>query len=510
MKKIVLVFLLSTIFLPAVKAQPGYDIKITLKGCRDTALYLVRYIFDQQYMADSAKFVSNGNMQFKGATNLDKGMYALVSPGMVKYFDFFVNETQRFSISGDINDLTNTLKSTSAENELIFSYAKVMFSKEGQYRKILQESKGKSRSDSIAFVRDKQLVLNAEVKKFNENFIEKNKGKLVTDFLNLRTEKYAPELPKASNGRPDSVYQYFYYKNHFFDAINFKDDRLVRLPFFADRIKKYTNEIIVQQPDTIIKEIDKIFAQCNEGSLMFNTLIGYFMYKFEQNKVMSFDSRGKTSTFEKVFVHLADNYVTNGKAKAVYDGETVSKIKAKVDIMRNLLPESSVSELFMIDTIYGRKVLKMGFDTAQTSKGLTDLYNKNAEKLTPLFNTLYSVKAKYTILVFWAIDCDHCKKEIPKLRDNLKALGANVDVKVFAVQTKEEMFDDWRKFIVEQKLNFINVFDPVHLNNIKEKFDIDSTPVIYLLDKDKKIKGKKLSADQVTEIIKNLESIGKS
>jgi thiol-disulfide isomerase/thioredoxin len=225
---------------------------------------------------------------------------------------------------------------------------------------------------------------------------------------------------------------------------------------------------------------------------------------------MSFDSRGKTSTFEKVFVHLADNYVTNGKAKAVYDGETVSKIKAKVDIMRNLLPESSVSELFMIDTIYGRKVLKMGFDTAQTSKGLTDLYNKNAEKLTPLFNTLYSVRAKYTILVFWAIDCDHCKKEIPKLRDNLKELGANVDVKVFAVQTKEEMFDDWRKFIIEQKLNFINVFDPVHLNNIKEKFDIDSTPVIYLLDKDKKIKGKKLSADQVTEIIKNLESIGKS
>jgi hypothetical protein len=96
------------------------------------------------------------------------------------------------------------------------------------------------------------------------------------------------------------------------------------------------------------------------------------------------------------------------------------------------------------------------------------------------------------------------------LRDNLKALGANVDVKVFAVQTKEEMFDDWRKFIIEQKLNIINVFDPVNLNNIKEKFDIDSTPVIYLLDKDKKIKGKKLSADQVTEIIKNLESIGKS
>jgi hypothetical protein len=51
------------------------------------------------------------------------------------------------------------------------------------------------------------------------------------------------------------------------------------------------------------------------------------------------------------------------------------------------------------------------------------------------------------------------------------------------------------------------VFDPVHLNNTKEKFDITSTPVIYLLDKDKRIKGKKLSADQTLEIIKNLEKI---
>ena len=49
----------------------------------------------------------------------------------------------------------------------------------------------------------------------------------------------------------------------------------------------------------------------------------------------------------------------------------------------------------------------------------------------------------------------------------------------------------------------------MHLNNTKETFDITGTPVIYLLDKDKRIKGKKVSANQVVEILENLEKIEK-
>lgn len=510
MKKFTVLVSAFALFPAILSAQGGHDIKINLKGCKDTTMYLVKYIFDQQYMADTSLPVKGGNVVFKGKSELDKGMYALVSQGMVKYVDFFVNETQKFNITGDINDLPNTLKSSSPENDLMFSYAKFMSGKEAEYRKLVEQSRGKSKADSAAFMSQKQKALNEEVKKFNEAFMEKHKGTFVVDFLNLRTEKFAKEVPKASNGRPDSVYQYYYYKGHYLDGINFKDERIIRVPFFADRIKKYVNEIIVQQPDTIIKELDKILTKCTQGNLIYNSLLGHFTYKFEQNKVMAFDQYGKTTTFEKVFVHLSDTYIANGKAKGVYDDETAAKIKERVDILRNLLPETKVPELFMIDTTYGKRVLKMGFDTASSSKSLTDLYYKNVEKLTPLYKTLYSVNAKYTVLVFWAVDCDHCQKEVPKLAENLKELKGKVDVKVFAVQTKEELFDDWKKFLIEKKLDFINVFDPVHLNNTKDRFDINSTPVIYLLDREKRIKGKRLTADQTIEIIKNLESISKS
>jgi thiol-disulfide isomerase/thioredoxin len=178
--------------------------------------------------------------------------------------------------------------------------------------------------------------------------------------------------------------------------------------------------------------------------------------------------------------------------------------------MRNLLLEAKVSDLFMIDTTYGRQVRKMGFDTANSSKSITDLYYKNLDKLTPMFRTLYSVTSKYTVLVFWAADCGHCQTEVPKLNENLKAIKGKIDVKVYAVQTKDDLFNDWRKFIIEKKLNdFVNVFDPIHLNNLKERFDIYSTPVIYVLDKDKKIKAKRLGADQVVDFLKTLEQMEK-
>jgi thiol-disulfide isomerase/thioredoxin len=165
----------------------------------------------------------------------------------------------------------------------------------------------------------------------------------------------------------------------------------------------------------------------------------------------------------------------------------------------------------MIDSIYGKQVLKMGFDTSKTSKGITDLYYKNIDKLTPMFKSLYEVKAKYTVLIFWAADCGHCQKEVPKLHENLKSLKGKIDVKVYAVQTKKELFDSWKKFQVENKLtDFINVFDPIHLNNLKERFDIYSTPVIYILDKDKRIKAKRLDAEQVVSMLKTLENIEKS
>ena len=507
MKKIYL-FCLLAIPSFSIKAQSGYDIKINFKGCTDSIVYLARYFFDQMPISDSCKKVKNGKIEFKGDMALEKGVYFLANQSKNSfYFQFIVDANQKFTINLDATDLAGTLKSAdNKENDLFFGYVKYMTLKNRDLVQTQSLSKGKA--DSSKIVNEKQTALSLDMTKYDTDFKLKNKGMFVADLMNLKTEKYPVDVPLAKNGRPDSIYQYYYYKNHFFEGVNFKDDRILSTPFFADKIKKYFDQLVVQHPDSIIKELDKILMQCIPGSTMFNTLVGHFTYKYEQNKSMSFDQFGKSNTFEKVFIHLADKYIVNGKTEGYYSAETIVKIKERVDILRNLLPGAKVSNLYMIDTTYGKQVLKMGFDTAQSSASVTYLYNKNSDRLTPLYKSLYDIKAKYTVLVFWAADCSHCTTEIPKLHEDLKKLKGKVDVKVYAVQTKEELFETWRKFIIEKKLtDFNHVFDPIHLNNLKEQFDITATPVIYLLNKDKGIIAKKLNHEQVVEIIEKLENV---
>jgi hypothetical protein len=82
--------------------------------------------------------------------------------------------------------------------------------------------------------------------------------------------------------------------------------------------------------------------------------------------------------------------------------------------------------------------------------------------------------------------------------------GEGKSVEVYSVYTQFEV-EKWKKFIREHKLNWINVYNGVHLNDLKVKFDIYSTPVIYLLDKNKIIKAKRIGVEQIEGLINNLD-----
>jgi thiol-disulfide isomerase/thioredoxin len=507
MKHIISLLLLLSL---SAKAQTGYDLKINFKGCKDSTVYLVVHLWESNNIVDSCKNIKNGQIRFKGKTNLQKGLYILVNQAKnTSYFEFFINESQKFGINLDNSDITRSLTSLgNKENEQFFAFNKFFVDKNMEFESALKQQKGKSKEDSTKAMADKIKQLNEDVKKFDTDFRQKNQGTFLIDYFNLKFEKQATDIPKASNGRPDSLYQYYYYKSHYWDDVNFKDDRLIHTPLFDDRIKKYFDQVIVQHPDTIIKEIDKILGKCDEKTLIYKMLLGHFTYKYEQSKKMSFDKNSNSITDEKIFIHLAEKYIVAGHAEGVYSDETVKAIQQKVVRSKPLLPGSKAPDIFVIDTIHAKEVIKMGFDTCQSSPTLTKCYEKNADKLAPMWRTLYQVNAKYTVLVFWASDCGHCITEIPKLNDTLKTIKGKIDYKVFAVQTKDD-YEVWRNQIIKHKLDFINVFDPVHINSFKDKYDVESTPVIFILDRDKKIKVKKVSVSQVVELLEIFEKIDK-
>jgi thiol-disulfide isomerase/thioredoxin len=483
-------------------AQNAYEIKFNIKGLPDDTLYLTNYLFGKQYVVDTCLNVKNGIAVFKGKTDLNKGVYTLISERKSIYFDFFVNENQKFTVTSDMKNVIANLKATgSKENEDFFSYIKYISAKNIDFNTQRESTKGLSKADSTKLVNEGLKTLNEDITTFEKAFMLKQKGTFVYDVLNLRTEKYADAaiIPKAKNNRPDSVWQFYYYKNHYWDDVNFKDTRLVRTPSYFDRLTKYFDNYIVQHPDTISTEIDKLMNKCEKGNDLYIYTLSHFTSKYQDSKIMGFD---------KIFVHMYDTYIKTGRASDLYTEETIKKIGDRIEIIRNVQIGAKAPELFMIDTINGKTVSKMGFDTCKSSESVTKLYYKNVDKLTPMFHKLSDIKSKYTVLVFWDVDCGHCQTEIPKLNDNLKPLKGKIDFTVYAVYTKEE-YSKWINWLKEKKVDFFNVYDPVHINNLKDKYDIYSTPVIYILDKDKIIKAKRLGADQVKDYIEMLEKIEK-
>lgn len=66
--------------------------------------------------------------------------------------------------------------------------------------------------------------------------------------------------------------------------------------------------------------------------------------------------------------------------------------------------------------------------------------------------------------------------------------------------------DKYQKYIDEHQLDWINVYDGVFYNNVREKYDVYSTPVIYVLDKNKVIKAKRVAVEQIKQIVNDIES----
>ena len=135
---------------------------------------------------------------------------------------------------------------------------------------------------------------------------------------------------------------------------------------------------------------------------------------------------------------------------------------------------------------------------------------------------MYDVDAKYTLLVFYAPDCGHCKKVLPKIKKVIDSLTSKpqilskhkqIDAKVYAVQTEFDK-EAWIKFIEEYKIeDWTNVCDiqtdpdgnPAASSNWRDEYDIYSTPVIYILDEDKKILAKRIDFSQISKVIKRIE-----
>lgn len=476
--------------------QSGYEIIVNLNNSKDSIAYLTYYQFDKTYIKDTCLVAKKGRIVFKGKTKLDTGIYSIVSQQKTIYFDFFVDEeNQRLEFKNDAapENIQGLQVLNSSSQSTFINYLKFVSEQNLNFVQYKNNLILKTKKDTLSLI-EKQKEIEQEISKYEIDFYNKNKSSFIGNVVNLKIEKKLVNIPLASNGRLDSIAEYKYYKEHYWDNVNFKANESMKNPFFYNKLKKYFESVVVQNPDSIIVEVDRILSKTEKGSDLKKTVLAYLINAFETSKIMGFD---------KIFVHLSERYIKSGEGIGIYKDESViNSIIKRAELLKPLLIGSIAPELYLIKASDHAKINQMGFNNVKDSDDVTKKYYANVDEISKMFVTLSSITADHIILVFWDVDCSHCQTEIPKLAEVYNELKkANRDVKVFSVYTMHDG-EKFLKYSIEKGLNdWINVYDGVYINNLINKYDIYSTPVIYILDKNKTIKAKRIGIEQIKNFI---------
>jgi peroxiredoxin len=442
----------------------GYEIKVKVEGLGNDTIYLGNHYGEKQYVRDTIKLDGEGWGVFKGKDSLPGGIYLIVLPGKT-YFEIIVNE-QKFTVETDTLDYVQHMKITgSLENKLFNEHQKYLMEKSKQTQAVkARMDANKDNKDSTEILRKLMVDYDKEVKQYRLKLMADHPKTFMAKIIRTMQEPEVPEAPKDSEGRIDSTFQFRYYKSHYLENVDFSDDRLLRTPLFYNKVKTYTQQLTVPMPDSIIRAVDTILIKSMANKEVFKYSVSTLANFYETSNIMGYD---------KIFVHIAENYYLTDKA---YWADSALKAKIHERVMK------------IKPTILGVPA----HDLAMPDTGLK-------------MHSLYGLKAKYTILVFWDPTCSHCKTELPKLShyyDSARTKG--IDVQIFAVGIESDI-ELWKKFIRDNKLKFLNVSDLYNQTNFRNYYDIYSTPVIYLLDEKKQIIAKRLDTDKIRDFISNTE-----
>jgi Domain of unknown function (DUF5106) len=317
----------------------GYDIKVHIKGLKQAdTVYMARYYADKRYYQDTALVDAKGFVSFADTTHLKEGMYFLLLPGL-KTFDFILNPSV-FSFSIDDSNLIGSAQfKNSPDNSSFYAYQQFFMqqkTKADSINALVKTSDAKQKEVLLK----KLSAIDSTMLAYIQNFLINNPKSLFTSILNTSKEVDVPPAPKRADGTIDSTWQYHYYKKHYFDNVNFTDERLIRTPVLVSKVETYFKNLVVQRPDSLIKEIDMLLTKCQSAKDLYEYFVRDFTYTYETSQVMGMDA---------VFVHIGKEYYMKGKCFWA-SPETVKKIQERVELLDPLLLGKKAPNLYMTDT----------------------------------------------------------------------------------------------------------------------------------------------------------------
>ncbi len=449
MKKFHLTALLAVFFSLAGIAQNEHKIEVKIKGFENQKIKLGYYFEDKQYIAATTILDKKGYGVFQGDSALKKGLYMIILP-QKSYFDLLIADDQKFSLQTDTANLIKSMKvKNSLENEIFFEFQRKIRKRAHEMRTL------KSKRDSLEPGTPEYGQI---TKKMNE--VTEISQRIWQKMVEEHPETFFATLITAMNGEP----AYKYNKEVFFEHIDFSEAGLIRTPVLhrAMQLVLARNLNNHKTPEKIIEEVDMFIEKSTAGKEVQAYVTNYFL---------NFFATFHRDRLNEVFVYIAENYYLNGNPHWM-DSTAVNTVRKKRDEMKASM-------------------------IGQIAKNI-ELQNSNGEYIS-----LYDVPTKYTLLFFWKTGCGHCEDAMEMIRDFYKN-NDHSKIEVFAVFTKDNK-KDWHEFIDKHgSHSWINTWDPERKSKYQLYYYVVSTPILYLLDEDKRIVAKRLGDAPIKNLLEQL------
>lgn len=459
----ILIFLLASQY----SSAQGYSVTLNAPAYKSGIVYLAYHMGKNLNAVDSAAISNKGTAFFHGKENLPGGIYAIVFPGKTLTADFFIDKEQTITIKADTADLANMVVTGSKENPMFQQYQKFVSAK----GVLLQKERiayNASRTKADSSLHEANYTrYNKELNDYRDNIIKTQPKSMMAALFNAMKEPpYPTKIPVTHQ---DSIDNYNFYKAHYWDGITFMDERIIRTPFFLPKLERYYREVMPQAADSIIKDADYKLLLARTAPEMYKFLLNWLTDEYINPKYMGQDA---------VFVHLFEKYHSKGVSSWLNEKQMEVITRRAYMQMANLIGEKAAN-LEMVDTA-GKP------------------------------SSLYDLDASYTVVVFWDPTCGHCKEEIPRIDSIYRASWKGLHVKIYAVLTENQQ-KEWIKYIHDHNIeDWTNVYQTKEQEKaitdsqqpgFRQLYDVTMTPTLYLLDKEKRIIGKKLSWKQLNDLL---------
>ncbi len=441
MRKFLLLLLTCIPFM--ISAQ-NHQLKGVIHSHNNQTIYLYSLYIDRVQVIDSVKTSAYGQFQFELKQDLPKGLYQL---GITKEdrLSLILNH-ENIELSTHISDPFNKLTfKVSEENKLYWDY--IQKRNYDQYRIELLQPVISYYPMTDAFFPSLLLEFTNIQDSLNHYIDQIIKDHPTTFAATLIGIDRRPALNPMNN----QLEQKAYAKQHFFDGKNFNDTALLHSNVLTSSILSYLSLYQDKdlskalQEEEFIKAVDIILPVMRPNRKIYEFVINYL--------IGGFDQFGLT----KVMTHIASQSIVDESCEN-------EELKHRIEALKKLAPGNKAP-----DIIIG-----------------------NAK--------LSDIHKKYTLVIFYASWCPHCKEIFPELTDFYKDKKHDLEILSISIDSSKL---DYQNFIKNQHFEWINASDLKGWDTQSAKdYGVYVTPNLFLLDENKVVIARPSDLVELKELIK--------